>query len=60
MAFMNRTYQQVTRSQDYPHLYTVFKNKAGKLKTREYRIFYKYKLFGGLIIGIRNILYYFL
>lgn len=34
MAFMNRTYQQTIRSQDYPHLYTVFRSKAGKLKTK--------------------------
>lgn len=34
MAFMNRTYQQTIRSQDYPHLYTIFRNKAGKLKTK--------------------------
>lgn len=59
MAFMNRTYQQVTRSQDYPHLFTVFKDRAGKLKTREFRIFFKYKVCGGLCMGLRNLLLYF-
>lgn len=59
MAFMNRTYQQVIHSEDYPHLYQVFKSNSGKLKTKELRIFLRFKLCGGLIIGLRNIVMYF-
>jgi hypothetical protein len=60
MAFMDRTYQQVTRTQDFPHLYSAFKTKDGKYQTRENRIFGKYKLGGGIIIGVKNIITYFL
>lgn len=60
MAFMNRTYQQVTHSEDYPELYEPFKSKEGKIKLKEQRIFLKWKLLGGLCVGIKNILLYFL
>ena len=59
MAFMNRTYQQINRSEKYPYLYTPYRGKDGKIRTREHRIFYKYKLGGGLIVGLKNILLYF-
>lgn len=34
MAFMNRTYQQVTHSEDYPHLYEAYKSKDNKIRLK--------------------------
>lgn len=34
MAFMNRTYLQTIRTENYPHLYQVFKGKNGKFRTK--------------------------
>ncbi len=34
MAFMNRTYQQTICTEKYGHLYSVFKGKNGKYRTK--------------------------
>jgi hypothetical protein len=59
MAVLQRTYKQITETEKYPHLYAIYKNKEGKYKTKELRIFEKYKIYA-IAIGIQNILTYFL
>ena len=58
MAFMNKTYQQVTRSHEYPYLYEPVKTKDNVIINKEITVFGRYRLCGGIIMGIKNIVMY--
>lgn len=60
MMVTHRTYQQITQSEKYPHLYYPYKDSIdNKIKLREYRIFQKYRIWG-FFVAVKNAVTYFL
>ena len=59
MAFMNKTYQQVIKSHEYPYLYEPVKTKDNVIINKEITVFGTYRLCLGIIMGIKNIVMYF-